>query len=71
MILLRVDILKESRMEVDRYLGNQLIVKTINSYDDFSRLTGIVHENSTGVISTHSYDYDALNHLPMTRMATD
>ena len=49
--------------EVDRYLGNQLIVKTINSYDDFGRLTGIVHENSTGVISTHGYDYDALNRL--------
>jgi RHS repeat-associated protein len=50
-------------LEVDRYLGNQLIVKTINSYDDFGRLTGIVHENSTGVISTHGYDYDALNRL--------
>jgi YD repeat-containing protein len=49
--------------EVDRYLGNQLIVKTINSYDDFGRLTGIVHENSSGVISTHGYDYDALNRL--------
>jgi YD repeat-containing protein len=49
--------------EIDRYLGNQLIVKTINSYDDFGRLTGIVHENSTGVISTHGYDYDTLNRL--------
>jgi YD repeat-containing protein len=49
--------------EVDRYLGNQLIVKTVNSYDDFGRLTGIVHENSTGVISTHGYDYDTLNRL--------
>jgi RHS repeat-associated protein len=49
--------------EVDRYLGNQLIVKTINSYDDFGRLTGIVHENSTGVISIHGYDYDSLNRL--------
>jgi RHS repeat-associated protein len=49
--------------EVDRYLGNQLVVKTINSYDDFGRLTGIVHENSTGVISTHGYDYDSLNRL--------
>jgi RHS repeat-associated protein len=49
--------------EVDRYLGNQLVVKTINSYDNFGRLTGIVHENSTGVISTHGYDYDALNRL--------
>jgi RHS repeat-associated protein len=50
-------------LEVDRYLGNQLIVKTINSYDDFGRLTGIFHENSSGVISTHGYDYDALNRL--------
>jgi RHS repeat-associated protein len=50
-------------LEVDRYLGNQLVVKTINSYDNFGRLTGIVHENSTGVISTHGYDYDALNRL--------
>jgi RHS repeat-associated protein len=49
--------------EVDRYLGNQLIVKTINSYDHFGRLTGIVHENSTGVVSTHGYDYDTLNRL--------
>jgi RHS repeat-associated protein len=49
--------------EVDRYLGNQLVVKTINSYDDFGRLTGIVHQNSTGVISTHGYDYDSLNRL--------
>jgi RHS repeat-associated protein len=49
--------------EVDRYLNNTLVVRTINSYDDFGRLTGIVHENSAGVISTHSYDYDALNRL--------
>jgi RHS repeat-associated protein len=49
--------------EVDRYLGNQLIVKTVNSYDEFGRLTGIVHENNTGVISTHGYDYDDLNRL--------
>jgi RHS repeat-associated protein len=49
--------------EVDRYLDNQLIVKTTNAYDDFGRLTGITHTNGAGVISTHGYDYDALNRL--------
>jgi RHS repeat-associated protein len=49
--------------EVDRYLNNQLIVKTTNAYDDFGRLTGITHQNGTGIISTHGYDYDALNRL--------